>query len=141
MISESSCGFYLKQLNDSLAKNANHALKEDNLTIAQSGALLYLDGLPGKQAPLKQLEKALHVAQSTALGIADRLEGKGFLESFGSEEDRRIKLVRLTPAGQRICCKAIAHVTQTENTLLTGFSDAEKEQFLGMLRRACQNMD
>lgn len=141
MISDSSCGFYLKQLNDSLAKKANHALKEDNLTIAQSGALLYLDGLPGKQAPLKQLEKALHVAQSTALGIADRLEEKGFLESFGSKEDRRIKLVRLTPAGQKICCKATAHMTQTENTLLAGFSDAEKEQFLGMLRRACQNMD
>ena len=32
---------------------------------------------------MKELEAALHVVQSTASGIASRLESKGIIESFG----------------------------------------------------------
>lgn len=42
--------------------------------MAQCGALLILNEAPQKQMALKELEKQLRVAQSTAAGIVNRLE-------------------------------------------------------------------
>lgn len=41
------------------------------------------------------LEKILHVAQSTAAGIINRLEQKGLVTGFGDYSDKRIKLLFL----------------------------------------------
>lgn len=139
MIPEQGCGFYLKQLNDTLEKNANNALRSEDMTMAQSGALLYLNSLPKGEAPLKQLEKRMKVAQSTAAGIICRLEQKGFIESFGSNEDRRIKIVRITSSGREICGKSFEHMENTEQVLLRDFTDVEKMMFIQLLKKACEN--
>ena len=93
---QDSCGTLLKQIHDALEKQANNSLRADGLTMAQVGVLLMLDRAEHRQMPLKELEKALHVAQSTAAGIVSRLEQKGLVESFGDAEDRRVKVVRLS---------------------------------------------
>ena len=69
---QDSCGTLLKQIHDALEKQANNSLRADGLTMAQVGVLLMLDRAEHRQMPLKELEKALHVAQSTAAGGADR---------------------------------------------------------------------
>ena len=40
---EYRCGALLKQINDFMEKNANRALKEQDITISQSGVLVLLD--------------------------------------------------------------------------------------------------
>ena len=72
----------IKQINDELRKNANNAMRAQDMTVAQLDALLELDHAPGKQRSLKELEQSLHVAQSTAAGIIARLEQKGFVDSL-----------------------------------------------------------
>ncbi|MGN1059596.1 MAG: MarR family winged helix-turn-helix transcriptional regulator, partial [Clostridia bacterium] len=93
------CGELIKQIHGELEKNANNAMRPLGLTMAQLGALLALNRAEEGQLSLKELEQYLHVAQSTAAGIVARLEQKGFVEGFGSASDRRVKLVRITPAG------------------------------------------
>ena len=51
-----SCGTLLKQLHDIMEKNANNVLREQNLTISQSGVLVLLDEKEGKTASFKELE-------------------------------------------------------------------------------------
>ena len=99
MIPQDSCGSLLKQINDALERQANNSLRVDDLTMAQMGVLLALDRTDSKQMTLKELERIIRVAQSTAAGIVSRLEQKGFVECFGSAEDRRIKVVRLSESG------------------------------------------
>ncbi len=74
-------------------------MRAQDLTFAQLDALLELNAAPEKQYSLKELEQRLHLAQSTTVGIIARLEQKGLVERFGDPADRRVKLVRITPAG------------------------------------------
>ena len=135
MADQTSCGMLLKQINDELEKRANNALRSQNLTIAQLGALMVLNQSPERQIPLKELERKLHVAQSTAAGIITRLEQKGFVESFGDAADRRIKMVRITQQGVQCCLSAEQNMNQEETLLLSGLTDTEKLIFISLLQK------
>ena len=101
MKEEKGCGYLLKQINDRLEKNANNILRTQDVTMSQLGALLELSRAPEGQLSLKELEKVLHVAQSTMAGIISRLERKGLVEPLADAGDRRIKLVQITGPKQR----------------------------------------
>lgn len=129
------CGLLIKQINDELRKNANNALRPQGMTMAQLDALVELDRAPDRQRSLKELEQLLHVAQSTAAGIIARLEQKGLVEGFGDAEDRRIKLVRLTPAGSECVRAALHHRAEAEENLLSGLTETERDIFYSLLKK------
>ena len=135
MADQTSCGMLLKQINDELEKRANNALRSQDLTIAQLGALMVLNQSPGRQMPLKELERKLHVAQSTAAGIITRLEQKKIVESFGDAADRRIKMVRITQQGVQCCLSAEQNMNQEETLLLSGLTNTEKLIFISLLQK------
>lgn len=132
-MNQKSCSSVIKQIHDELEKNANNMLRPQGLTMAQVGVLLALNDSPEHQYSLKELEQFLHVAQSTAAGIVARLEQKGLIEGFGSPEDRRIKLVRITPAGMECCRNAEESMEQTEEALLSGLTETERSIFNSLL--------
>lgn len=133
------CGALLKQLNDKLEKDANNALRAQGLTMVQSTALVWLSECEGKQAPLKELERQLGVAQSTAAGITVRLEQKGFVESFGDANDRRVKMVHLTAKGEQSCITARQNMQDTEVKLLASLTEEEKTVFHQLLQKVRNN--
>ena len=135
MMPQDSCGALIKQINDELEKQANNSLRADDLTMAQMGVLLALDWTGGKQMTLKELEKVIHVAQSTAAGIVSRLEQKGFVECFGSTEDRRIKVVRLSEAGAQRCRASEQGMAEAEGHILSSLTEAEREILTMLLRK------
>lgn len=129
------CGRLIKQIHDELQKNANNAMRSQDMTMAQLEALVELDCAPEKQRSLKELEQRLHVAQSTAAGIITRLEQKGLVEGFGDPKDRRIKLVRITPAGTERVQKAKADREQAEEQLLSSLTETERDIFFTLLKK------
>ncbi len=133
-------GRLFKQIHDGLEKQANHSLRSQDLTMAQVSALLELRFSPEKQMPLKELERRLHVAQSTAAGIVTRLEQKGFVEGFGDPRDRRIKMLRITPAGESCCQVADRHMAESEAALLSGLTEAERSALFFLLKRVADNL-
>lgn len=130
----------IKQIHDCLEKDTNNTLRAQDLTMAQVGALIELRNAEEKQMPLKELERRLHVAQSTAAGIVVRLEQKGFLESFGSLDDRRIKMVRITRKGEECCLDSDRGMEQAEQKLLHSLTEEEKAVFLDLLEKVCNGM-
>ena len=124
METRQECGPLLKQINDEMRKNANNALRAKDLTLTQLEALVQ-----------KELEQILHVAQSTAAGIMSRLEQKGYVEGFGDAGDRRIKLVRITPAGVECVRTALHHRAEAEERLLSGLTEAERNIFYMLLQK------
>lgn len=133
MINQNTCGAIIKQIHDELEKNANNVLRPQGLTMAQVGALLVLRDAPEGQCSLKEMEQILHVAQSTAAGIMVRLEQKGLVEGFGSPQDKRIKMVRITSTGEECCFQAEQSMEETEKRLLSGLTETERSIFNSLL--------
>ena len=129
------CGLFIKQIDDELRKNANNALRSQDMTLAQLEALAELDRAPEGRRSLKELEQILHVAQSTAAGIIARLERKGLVEGFGDAGDRRVKLVRITPAGVECVRTALHHRAEAEERLLSGLTETERDIFYSLLKK------
>lgn len=129
------CGLLIKQINDELRKNANNALRAEGMTMAQLEVLIQLEQAPEGTRSLKELEQLLHVAQSTVAGIISRLEQKELVEGFGDAADRRIKLVRITPAGIECTRTARYHQIEVEKRLLSSLTEAERDIFCLLLKK------
>lgn len=54
------------------------------------------------ELPMSRLAEMLDVSLSAATGLVDRVEERGFVERIRVPSDRRIVLVRITPAGRQM---------------------------------------
>ena len=135
-----AAGEMIKHINDSLEKQANNSMRSTGLTISQLGMLLKLNENKEGKLQMKDLEKSLHVAQSTASGIASRLESKGMIESFGDPDNKKIKIVGITDKGKELCINADFHMKEAEKYLLHGLSTKEKEEFIRLLTKVSESL-
>ena len=127
-------GRLLKQINDQLEKNANNNLRDIGLTVTQLTVLRHLFHAPEGRLTMKEVEKKLHVAQSTATGIAMRLELKGLVTARGDESDHRIKVIEITEEGRTVCLKAKSFIIETESRLLNALEEGDRAHFVEMLK-------
>lgn len=126
-------GFYFKKINEILEKRANQNMQELNLTCAQSHILFQLGEMDGFRCSLKELERRLHVAQSTVAGTVLRMEKKGFVESMNAPEDRRIKMVQMTELGKEQLEASKRGFAETEQLIMSGMTEAERQTFARLL--------
>lgn len=136
-----SCGTLLKQLHDIMEKNANNVLREQNLTISQSGVLVLLDEKEGKTASFKELEKEFGVSQPTMAGILNRLVQKDLVEVLTDSEDKRIRKAHLTQKGADKCKEGYKHMNSAEEQLLKSLTDDEKMEFNRLLLKVRKSFD
>ena len=136
-----SCGTLLKQIHDIMEKNANNVLREQDLTISQSGVLVLLDEKEGKTASFKELEKDFGVSQPTMVGILNRLVQKDFVEVLTDSEDKRIRKAHLTQKGADKCKEGYKHMKSAEEMLLKCLTDDEKTEFNRLLSKVRKSFD
>lgn len=72
--------------------------RELDLRPAAFGTLRML----GQPRTMSEVANALQCDNSNVTGIVDSLEQKGLVRRRPSEEDRRVKLIELTPEGRRV---------------------------------------
>lgn len=133
MSKDYSCGTLLKQIHDIMEKNANNVLREQDLTISQSGVLVLLDEKEGKTASFKELEKDFGVSQPTMVGILNRLVQKDLVEVLTDSEDKRIRKAHLTQKGADKCKEGYKHMNSAEEQLLNSLTNEEKKEFNRLL--------
>ena len=136
-----SCGTLLKQIHDIMEKNANNVLREQDLTISQSGVLVLLDEKEGKTASFKELEKDFGVSQPTMVGILNRLVQKDLVEVLTDSEDKRIKKAHLTQKGADKCKEGYKHMNSAEEQLLKSLTNNEKKEFNRLLLKVRKSFD
>lgn len=136
-----SCGTLLKQIHDVMEKNANNVLREQDLTISQSGVLVLLDEKEGKTASFKELEKDFGVSQPTMVGILNRLVQKDLVEVLTDSEDKRIRKAHLTQKGADKCKEGYKHMNSAEEQLLKSLTDDEKIEFNRLLLKVRKSFD
>lgn len=133
MLKDYACGAVLKQINDIMEKNANNALRKQDLTISQSGVLVMLDEKEEKTATFKDLEKYFGVSQPTMVGLLNRLEQKDLIEILDDPDDKRIRRAHLTRRGSDKCKEGYKHMKAAEELLLSSLTAEEKAEFLRLL--------
>ena len=135
------CGTLLKQIHDIMEKNANNVLREQELTISQSGVLVLLDEKEGKTATFKELEKDFGVSQPTMVGILNRLEQKNLVEILADSEDKRIRKAHLTKKGEDKGKKGYKHMKTAEELLLRSLTDDEIIEFNRLLLKVRKSFE
>lgn len=134
-------GFRLKKINDALTKNADRMMKEMDVTFSQHHVLVYLDHQEDKKSTLKNIEHTFHVSQATVAGIAKRMEEKKLIAYFSDPNDKRIKWVKLTDEGLKICEKSKVMMKETEKKMKSLFSEEEMKDFEEYLDRIFEALD
>src|SRR5438874_12309607 len=82
--------------------------EEFDLSPAQCHVLHLLE--PGRPLPMRRLAETLSCDASNVTGLIDRLEARGLVEREMSPRDRRVKVLRLTPAGSRLRTQLLRRV-------------------------------
>ncbi len=132
--------YYIKQIHDYVEKRANNEFRKYDLTHAQMTVLLMLSSDLKGRLSLKTIEHELGVAQSTTVGIIDRLEQKGFVRKLDSPDDKRVKIVQITPAGMATCSNTVVDMDAGVEFLLRGLTEEERTIFDQLLQRICKNI-
>lgn len=133
-------GLLFKQIHDRLEKQSNNALRAKDLTMMQVSVLMALQQATEQQLSMKELERYFGIAQSTVAGIVSRLEQKDLVEALGDTDDKRIKLVHITSAGERCCAEAACQMEEAEEKLLQGFTSEERKLLNHLLIKVADNL-
>jgi MarR family transcriptional regulator, organic hydroperoxide resistance regulator len=77
----------------------------------------------------------LHCDASNVTGIADRLEARGLVTRQAAREDRRVKLLALTPAGMRLRA-GLEDAIADASPIMSGLTVDERETLRALLGKA-----
>jgi DNA-binding MarR family transcriptional regulator len=84
--------------------------------------------------PMGQLAGAMSCDASNVTGLVDRLESRGLLQRSQSAEDRRVKVLTLTPLGERLRSALLERMTSSPPTL-ERLTEADQRALARILRR------
>jgi DNA-binding MarR family transcriptional regulator len=124
-------GHYIRGLQQvAVALFARHV--DGLLTPVQYAALAALSQRTLDQAALATL---VGYDRATLGGVIERLESRGFVRRVPGTQDRRTKLVSLTPAGRAALRRATPLVEAVQQELLAPLSAVERRTFERLCRR------
>ena len=80
------------------------------------------------------LAQAIHADKSRIIGVLDELQERGLIQRQPDEADRRVHLLSLTPAGDRLRRAVEADIRRREEQVLAALPPADREAFLRSLK-------
>jgi DNA-binding MarR family transcriptional regulator len=92
---------------------------------------------PERPLPMGELAEDLFCDASNVTGIADRLEAKGYVERRPGEDDRRVKVLELTPRGVELRRRVLRIMAQPP-AAIAALSLADQRALRDILRRAVE---
>jgi len=104
-----------------------------DLTAVQYAALSAIEANPGADAT--RLSALIAFDRSTIGDVLERLEAKGWVARDPSRQDRRIKLLRITPAGTALLRDVEPAVRRVQERLLAPLPPRDRATMLRLLGR------
>jgi MarR family transcriptional regulator, organic hydroperoxide resistance regulator len=108
---------------------------EFDLSPAQCHLLHLIE--PGQPLPMGRLAETMACDRSNVTGLVDRLESRGLVCRKESPDDRRLKVLALTPAGARLRAGVLERIKKPPE-ILNRLSEAEQRALVRILRRLLQ---
>jgi DNA-binding MarR family transcriptional regulator len=106
-----------------------------NISRGRFGVLMLLNHDPGTPASPADLAARANVTRATMTGLVDTLERDGFVKREPAPDDRRMMLVRLTPAGIRFIDKVLPDYLRRIAAVMAGTSVGERRTFVNLLAK------
>ena len=105
---------------------------ELELSPAQCHLLNLID--PDRPMPMGEVAGEMSCDASNVTGLVDRLESRGLLQRTASKEDRRVKVLSLTPLGARFRAALLQRMTSSPPTV-ERLSAADQRALARIMRR------
>jgi DNA-binding MarR family transcriptional regulator len=103
------------------------------ITPVQFAALAELARQPGIDQ--RTLGRRIGFDTSTIGGVIDRLQARGLVQRALSPDDRRVRLLSLTVAGQALLQAVLPPMHRAQQRMLAPLAPAERPEFMRMLRQ------
>jgi DNA-binding MarR family transcriptional regulator len=103
------------------------------LTAVQYAALVAIGSHPGIDAT--RLSEVIHFDRSTIGDVLDRIESKGWVVRQSTPNDRRLKLLTLSPAGEEILRQVAPGIRRVQERLLASLTAAESKTLIHLLAK------
>ncbi|MEE1031143.1 MAG: MarR family transcriptional regulator [Ruminococcus sp.] len=122
---------------------ASHRMEMGNsdMTLMHNWIACYLYENSDKDVFQKDLEAKFSIARSTASGILQLMEKKGFIERVSVERDARLKKIILTEKGVVFHKQNIQLTEEFEYLMKKGISQEELEIFFRVVRTMRENLE
>ena len=130
---DDSWAYLMRQLLSASLRQVADALVDQDLPSVQWMPLLRLAA--GQRCTVVALARDLGVDAATMTRAVDKLVAKGWVERQRCDKDRRQVELHITELGQYRAGQLQPLLTQVLNAPLAGFSHADWQQLLGLLRR------
>jgi MarR family transcriptional regulator, organic hydroperoxide resistance regulator len=87
------------------------------------------------------LAQAINADKSRIISVLDELQERGLIHRQPDEADRRVHLLSLTPAGDRLRRSVEAGIRREEEQVLTLLTAADRDAFLESLKALYERRD
>jgi DNA-binding MarR family transcriptional regulator len=102
-----------------------------DLTPVQYAALVAIRENPGIDAT--RLSALIAFDRSTLGNVLERLETRQLISRYGAREDKRIKLLELTPVGSALVKRAEAAVLRAQDRMLAPLQPKDRSKLMELL--------
>lgn len=118
-----------------VAFRAKHGMmklaEKHDITVVQLHSLGVMN--PGEAIPMNALSCILFCDASNVTGIVDRLLVLGYVKREESLKDRRVKMITLTPAGEKLRAAFLDELNQYEMPEFERLTGAQKTELKATL--------
>ena len=90
---------------------------------------------------MKNLAEQMHLTISTITRIVDQLEGKKFVRRKQHSEDSRVRMIKLTPRGEKVFLKSWANVFDSEKKIFENIKPEHRKVLLSLLKDLNNSVD
>jgi MarR family transcriptional regulator, lower aerobic nicotinate degradation pathway regulator len=102
-----------------------------DLTPVQYAALVAIKEHPGIDAT--RLSALIAFDRSTLGNVLERLEARRLIDRYASDEEKRVKLIKLTAAGATVSERTEAAALRAQERILKPLKPADRTRFLALL--------
>lgn len=126
-------GTFLLHLMKASSSNFFRAMAEHELSLTQIKVLYHLEDQDETESSIKALADHFAMSLAAMSRTVDALHQRGFVERREDTDDRRMKRVRISPAGDEL----VGHLTEMRlsllNDFLTTLTDAQRKRLAAAL--------
>ena len=125
-------GHYIRRLQQIAVAIFLQETEATGVTPVQYAALQAIASAPGVDQ--RTLARAIGFDTSTIAGVIDRLEARGLMLRSPSPEDRRVRRLALTDAGQDLLNEVVPAMQRAQLRMLEPLAPKERAEFMRMLK-------
>ena len=129
---EDEINHLIKMISNKIRARGDADMKERGLTFSQLQVLVTLHRHSGQMSQ-RELEKELKISHPTIVGLVQRLEKNGYVETWTDETDKRIKHVKQSEKALKMKEEARERWNDMTTRMFRNLSETEKEELYRML--------